>query len=384
MKKHSMLRIVLAILLLVSLVLPASAGSAEIADYYAIGLKVTAVLDEMVQSKDFMKLLLSNQEALDLAETAFNTGDHDKPTAVYSLKQTDPLAWMRSKMSEEEKAQLDALSPVLQEQILNRLKTMSSLVSQINAKKSVEFLAASSALQALVEVPGLEAEERVCYLYVFEKSAPVLVSYGRHQAVGMFLALDSADMASAETLRAFLEPYGVEVTPVAATNAGTETGGLFEQIKGQEFIFASGVGAWYTALVVREDGSFTGDYHDSEMGDAAETYPDGTVYGCLFHGQLSDPVRVDEYTWTAGITVEKDEGQAAEAIEDGIRYVTAEPYGLEKAGTVTIYVPGTPVESLPEELLFWTHLQETDPDAKVLPFHVIWSEADQAGFAGSV
>ena len=167
---------------------------------------------------------------------------------------------------------------------------------------------------------------------------------------------------------------------LTAALAGAETAGLFEQMKGRTFTFSSGVGAWYTELVFGEDGSFTGNYHDSEMGETGEGYPDGSVYGCLFHGQLSDPVMVDEYTWTAAVTVEKDEGQAPEAIEDGIRYVTSEPYGVEKAQTVTVFLPGTPVEKLPEEFLFWSHLQEIDPDAKTLPYYAIWSEADEAGF----
>ena len=169
-----------------------------------------------------------------------------------------------------------------------------------------------------------------------------------------------------------------------AALAGAETTDLFDQMKGLTFTFCSGVGAWSTELVFGEDGSFTGNYHDSEMGDTGEGYPDGSVYGCLFHGRLSDPVMVDEYTWTATITVEKDEGQAPEAIEDNIRYVTSEPYGVEKAQTVTVFLPGTPVEKLPEEFLFWSHLQETDPDAKTLPFHAIWSEADEAGFINDI
>jgi len=169
-----------------------------------------------------------------------------------------------------------------------------------------------------------------------------------------------------------------------AAFAGAETVTPIDQMKGLTFTFSSGVGAWYTELNFKEDGAFTGSYHDSEMGETGEGYPDGSVYGCLFHGQLSDPVQVDEYTWTAAIAVEKDEGQAPEAIEDGIRYVTSEPYGVEKAQTVTIFLPGTPVEKLPEEFLFWTHLQETDPEAKTLPFLAIWSEADQAGFINDI
>ena len=162
--------------------------------------------------------------------------------------------------------------------------------------------------------------------------------------------------------------------------AGAEETGIFDQLNGQTFTFSSGVGGWSNELTIGKDGSFTGNYHDSEMGETGEGYPDGSLYGCAYHGQLTDPEQVDEYTWTAGITVEPDEGQAPEVIEDGVRYVTSEPYGVSKARTVTIYLPGKPVEQLPEGFLPWSHLLDIDPDAKTLPFCAIWSEADEAGF----
>jgi len=160
----------------------------------------------------------------------------------------------------------------------------------------------------------------------------------------------------------------------------TEATNILEQLNGQVFEFSSGVGAWNTELIMGENGSFSGNYHDSEMGETGDDYPDGTVYGCTFHGQFSDPQQVDEHTWTVKVSLEPDEGQVPEAIENGIRYVTAAPYGLEKAETVTVWSPGTPVEGLPEAFMFWSHLQEIDPDAKELPYFAIWSEADEAGF----
>ena len=168
---------------------------------------------------------------------------------------------------------------------------------------------------------------------------------------------------------------------LTAVCAGAESvSSPFDQLSGRVFLFSSGAGAWYTELVMGDGGTFTGDFHDSEMGETGEGYPDGSVYGCTFHGRLSDPVKTDEFTWTAAVTVEMDEGQVPEVIEEGIRYVTSAPYGLEKAETVTLYLPGVPLASLPEDLLFWTHLQETDPEADTLPYYAIWSEADAAGF----
>ena len=155
---------------------------------------------------------------------------------------------------------------------------------------------------------------------------------------------------------------------------------LFSKIQGKWFEFSSGVGAWSTELIMDANGAFAGNFHDSEMGETGEGYPNGTVYGCTFHGQFSDPEKVDETTWKVKIKVEMDEGQVPEAIEDQIRYVTAPPYGLEKAETVMIYETGTPIEKLPEGFMSWSHMQEVDPDAKTLPYYGIWNETDDAGF----
>lgn len=187
-------------------------------------------------------------------------------------------------------------------------------------------------------------------------------------------------------MKKLLALFTIIMIAVSAVSAGAENAAtdLFALLDGQRFEFCSGVGAWGTELAIGENGAFKGSFHDSEMGETGEGYPDGSIYGCSFHGQLSDPEPVDEFTWTAKISAEQDEGQVPEAIEDGIRYVTAAPYGLEKARTVTIYLPGTPVDQLPEGFLIWSHLQEIDPDAKAIPYYAIWNEADEAGFVSDI
>ena len=168
---------------------------------------------------------------------------------------------------------------------------------------------------------------------------------------------------------------------VSAENAESD---LASQLEGQRFEFSSGAGAWATELIMGKSGSFIGNYHDSEMGETGEGYPDGSVYGCTFHGTISDLNQADEYTWTAKISVEQDEGQVPEAIEDGIRFVTTAPYGLENAKSVTVFLPGTPVELLPEGFMVWSHLQEIAPDTATIPYYAIWNEADEAGFVSDL
>ena len=168
---------------------------------------------------------------------------------------------------------------------------------------------------------------------------------------------------------------------ILAVSAGAQSAAddLLSQLDGQVFEFSSGVGAWSTEMSFGENGAFTGNFHDSEMGETGEGYPNGSVYVCAFSGQLSNLKPVDEYTWTAEIRVDVEDCEP-ETIEDGIRYVSAAPYGLEDTSAVTIFLPGMPVDRLPEAFMFWSHLNEIAPDATEIPYFAIWNEKAEAGF----
>ena len=117
-----------------------------------------------------------------------------------------------------------------------------------------------------------------------------------------------------------------------------------------EFVFASGAGAWGTVLTLEADGSFTGNYHDSEMG--AE--PEPACYICDFAGKFGKIRQVDEFTYA--MTLESTEiltKQTESWVEDGIRYIPSDPYGVETGTEFFFYLPERPLEGLDEELLSW-------------------------------
>lgn len=117
-----------------------------------------------------------------------------------------------------------------------------------------------------------------------------------------------------------------------------------------EFVFASGAGAWGTVLTVEADGSFTGNYHDSEIG--AE--PEPVCYICDFAGQFGDFRQVDEFTYA--MTLESTEiltEQTESWVEDGLRYIPSDPYGMETGTEFFLYLPQRPLEGLDEEFLSW-------------------------------
>ena len=177
----------------------------------------------------------------------------------------------------------------------------------------------------------------------------------------------------------------VFVLSAAGAFADTEASeaSVFEALAGLEWSFSSGVGAWSTDLQIQADGSFTGLFHDSEMGETGEGYPDGTIYGCLFSGRMTMTERVDENTWKIRIdALALDEGQVPEAIEDGIRYVTTEPYGVSEGDEMLLYAPGTPVDILSEEMLLWAHVLDREDPPAALDTWFLSSEKNDSGFVG--
>lgn len=120
----------------------------------------------------------------------------------------------------------------------------------------------------------------------------------------------------------------------------------------KELVFASGAGAWGTALTLEADGSFTGSYGDSEMGD--DRYPKGVHYTCAFAGRFTDLKQVDETTYAMtlnSVEILTEETEPWE--EDGVGYIPADPYGVETGTEFYFYTPERPLEGLDEEFLSW-------------------------------
>ena len=156
----------------------------------------------------------------------------------------------------------------------------------------------------------------------------------------------------------------------------------FKAFENLEFYFASGAGGWRTFLNIEEDGSFFGEYSDSDMGSTGEGYPNGTYYYCKFNGKFTEAVKVNDYTYSMKIEEIScvNEPETSEII-DGILYYYATPYGMEGAEEVLIYLPGAPIAELPEEYLNWVCNDMVDPDAVELSFYGLYNVTEQNGFS---
>ncbi len=176
-----------------------------------------------------------------------------------------------------------------------------------------------------------------------------------------------------------------ESAPEPEAEAPLEGDAFLESLSGT-YMFCSGAGGWSTDLTLLPDGSFTGVYHDSDMGTGdPEKYPGGIVYICRFSGRFTRPEQLDETTWSLAIESLELEHPAdgTEEFADGVCYIYSEPYGLEGTKAMTVYLPDTPVEGLSEDVL-WAARGPYDwqaTDEGTLGLTILYNEPQGSGFA---
>lgn len=155
--------------------------------------------------------------------------------------------------------------------------------------------------------------------------------------------------------------------------------------------FLSGAGGWATYMLLNRDGSFEGDFHDSDMGDTGPGYNGGKYYFCNFSGRFTDIKQVDERTWTMTLEdVETGIEPGWERIEETdyenegekvrILYISAEPYGMDGGKDFILYGPDTPLEGLDEEFLSWWPGRWENEGLTTLCCYGLYNEAMGYGF----
>ena len=160
---------------------------------------------------------------------------------------------------------------------------------------------------------------------------------------------------------------------------------VFALISGNTFSFLSGVGGWSTEVVMSEDGSFTGHFHDSDMGDIGDGYPEGTRYECFFSGAFVVTQAIDQYTYElrlVALDIEEDTG--VERIVDGVRVISADAYGMEGGDVFMLYCPGKKTSDLSEDFLEWMCMPNAWEKApETLPFYGLYNVDEGTGFFSS-
>ena len=153
----------------------------------------------------------------------------------------------------------------------------------------------------------------------------------------------------------------------------------------EKFIFSSGAGGWGTEMQIKDDWSFAGEYHDSEMGDTGLGYPDGSIYISTFSGVFSDPEEINSYSMKLEkVSMVQKEKAGEEYIEDNIRYIGSDAYGME-GNEFILYLPGTPWSELSDECHTWIRmaLNFTEPDVLPEGFYVLYNVEKDTAFTGT-
>jgi hypothetical protein len=169
--------------------------------------------------------------------------------------------------------------------------------------------------------------------------------------------------------------------PTSTETAGETNGEAFDfaDLNGWEFEFMSGAGGWRTFVEIASDGTFSGGFHDSEMGSVGEDYPNGTVYFCDFSGKFVSMKKIGDYEYAIQCETLTQEGKEGdEEIIDGIKYITSTPYGFDDADEFRLYLPGKKVSELPEEYLEWVYVAIEDGDE--LDFYGLYNVGGKQGF----
>nr|WP_321153371.1 M56 family metallopeptidase [uncultured Acetatifactor sp.] len=130
--------------------------------------------------------------------------------------------------------------------------------------------------------------------------------------------------------------------------------GLPEDTPPLEFIMASGASSSYTRLSLHPDGSFEG-FHSDNENMAAEEYPQGTRYYCEFAGRFDEITKIDEYSFSMRLA-ELNYGTERDKvwIQDEVRYIGSEAFGVERGEDFRFYLPGAPLGDLDEAFTEWS------------------------------
>lgn len=167
----------------------------------------------------------------------------------------------------------------------------------------------------------------------------------------------------------------VSGNPVVTEEPGID----FSYLSGSGYLFTSGAGGWGTVLYIEPDGSFFGEFHDSELGESGVDY-DGSVYISKFNGTFSSLFKIDEKTYSMEVTSLTTENEPdTEEILDGVRYVYTLPYGVELGEEFKVHLPDIDVSEFSEEFKV-TAQGSFYFEGDILPVVALETNVSQNGF----
>jgi beta-lactam-binding protein with PASTA domain len=142
------------------------------------------------------------------------------------------------------------------------------------------------------------------------------------------------------------------------SKAAAQEQGFWRQVQGK-YIFSVGAGAWSTIMTVNADGTFSADYHDSDLGVTGDGYPNGSRSIASDTGKFNYSKRNDDgsFSMTCDQKAFHQNGTVGDVtIKDGVRVETVDGiYGLTPCGTFTVYPTGYATSALSDDVKSWMY-----------------------------
>ena len=142
------------------------------------------------------------------------------------------------------------------------------------------------------------------------------------------------------------------------SEAAAQEQGFWRQVKGK-YIFSVGAGAWSTIMTVNADGSFSADYHDSDLGVTGDGYPNGSRSIASGTGKFTYTKRNNDgsFSMTCDQKAFHQNGTVGDVtIKDGVRVETVDGiYGLTPCNTFTVYPTGYATSALSDDVKSWMY-----------------------------
>lgn len=142
------------------------------------------------------------------------------------------------------------------------------------------------------------------------------------------------------------------------SEAAAQEQGFWRQVKGK-YIFSVGAGAWSTIMTINADGSFSADYHDSDLGVTGDGYPNGSRAIASGTGKFAYTKRNNDgsFSITCDTKAFHQDGTIGDVtIKNGVRIETVDGiYGLTPCGTFTVYPTGYATSTLSDDVKSWMY-----------------------------
>lgn len=164
-------------------------------------------------------------------------------------------------------------------------------------------------------------------------------------------------------------------------------GELPAAVENNKFVFTSGIGGWATKLSLNRDGTFSGEYIDSNPGDTYNGEPEWIVYKCEFTGEFDNIRKTGDHEYTMQLkSIRYKRKPDTSETKGDTRYEYTTPYGLEEGKEYKLYTPGKATADLDDGFLTWVSLgfpyESDDSNSKheKIPFYALYNVKMGYGF----